>query len=204
MRCHPSLPEIEPESQRLGRQRGFTLVEILVMLVVLAIVSIITVANMQRAMTKSRTNRGLRSINSAVDFARAEALKRHSPVGVVFGQSMLVFEDWDGAASNGVFDNPGDPLISTWNVDETLAFGTAPAADSDTKTVLTTVVYESDGALGGPTGGGAAYLTDIKGNTFRVRVNPVTGASRTEMWTLDDSTSTWIWSARRETWKWKY
>jgi prepilin-type N-terminal cleavage/methylation domain-containing protein len=200
MHCHPSLPEIDPELERLGRQRGFTLVEILVTLVVLALISVITVANMHRAMVKSRTNRGLRSVNSAVDFARTEALKRHSPVGVVFGQSMVVFEDWDGAASNGVFDNPGDPLISTWNVDETLTFGTAPATDSDTKTVLTTVVYESDGALGGPAGGGAAYLTDIKGNIFRVRVNPITGASRTEMWDSDDSK----WSARRETWKWKY
>jgi Tfp pilus assembly protein FimT len=204
MRCSESLPEIESESQRLGRQRGFTLAEILVMLLVLALISVITVANMHRALVKSRTNRGLRSISSAVDFARTEALKRHSPVGVVFGQSMVVFEDWDGAASNGVYDNPGDPLISTWDVDAILTFGTGPASDTDSKTVLNTVVYESDGALGGPAGGGAAYVTDIRGNDFRVRVNPVTGASRTEMWTKEPDTNTWYWSARRETWQWKY
>lgn len=200
MRCQASTPEtVSAEAGKLVRQRGFTLVEILVMLVILAIIAVITVANMQRALTKSRTNRGLRTIASTIDFARAEALKRRSPVGVVFGKSMTVFEDWDGAASNGIFDSPGDPLVMTNDVDETLTFNDSePVGDLDAKTLLTTVVYSSDGSLSAPAGGGASYVEDVKGNVFRIKVNAVTGAARTEK--FDGSG----WSARREEWQWAY
>jgi hypothetical protein len=118
---------------------------------------------------------------------------------VVFGSTLTVFEDWDGATSNGVFDSPGDPLIMVKDVDQTLAFaGSTPKGDGDPKSLLATVVYSSDGSLSFPAGGGAAYVQDGKGNIFRIRVNAVTGASRTEK--FNGST----WSARREEWQWKY
>jgi len=192
-------------SSRLSRERGFTLIEAIVVVVIVGLTVVIALPNLQRAKIRSRTAGAVRIVSNLLDRTRSEALKRRSPVVLTFdagNRLFTVFEDWDpGNATvatngNGTLDANED-LIDELLLDRELSWVSAPTGDSSPLPQWTSVVYGPDGALQGA--GGAAYLEDTKGNTFRIRVNAVTGSTRLEKW-LGGSD----WTPRREEWKWYY
>jgi len=186
--------------------RGFTLVELLVVLVLVGIVLLVAIPNLRRVQIKAQVSRALRNVDNVFLRARGEAVKRHSPVGIVINaqtRQFTVFEDWDpGNANvptngNGVRDANED-IIATRTLDREVSFAAKPSGDTDPQPDLkgSTVFYGSDGAL--RSAGGALYLADNRGNEFRIRVVAATGAARVEMWTGN------TWTPRREQWVWKY
>jgi len=190
--------------ERSRGQGGFTLNEALIMLAIFAMVLVIALPNWMRAQTKARANDAMRGVEDTFNFARTEALKRHSPVVLnvnVAGRSFSAFEDWDptnqdvGSNDNGVRDG-AELVILTRSLDTALEF----TADPQGGTPLSTVVYSSDGSNRGHIGGDSVYFTDVKNNIFRLHVNPVTGSSRVEKWIASNTS----WSPRREVWQWSY
>jgi Tfp pilus assembly protein FimT len=166
---------------------------------------VIALPNLERARIRSRTIGGVRAVSNLLDRTRAEALKRRSPVVLNFNSGnrvFTIFEDWDPANGTVGTNNDGnlngnEERIDILRLDRELTWASAPSGDSSPLPQWTSVSYGPDGALQGA--GGAAYLQDTKGNVFRIRVNVVTGSTRTEKW-LGASN----WSPRREDWNWYY
>jgi len=188
--------------ERLG-PRGFTLVEVLVVLALLTIILLMAVPTMRRAQVKSATNDGLQEVGRLVDLARTESIKRHIPVGLLLGtdeRKVQVWEDWNpadpGAGTNN--DHLPNESHTAWLADIRLTQALRLSADYDLNTPF--AIWRSDGSIH-PGGGGDIELVDRNGNIFRIRVNPLTGSWRLEMRIgpgADD------WSPRREKWVWKY
>jgi len=188
------------------RERGFTLVEILLVIVLLGIALLIAVPTLHRLQVKSQTSRAVRGADTVFLLARGAALKRHSPVGIVIkatAPQFTIFEDWDpnnanvATNGNGVKD-PSEDLIATRTLGSGVELSSGPSGDTDPKSDLegTTVFYGQDGAL--RSAGGALYLADNRGNVFRILVVAATGAARSEKWTGT------TWTPRREQWVWKF
>ncbi len=189
-------------------QRGFTLVEGLVVLVLIGLAVVIAVPNLQRVRVQARTESATRELLRAVGIARNEALKSHTPMGVVVdtgGRRLQVFEDWDRGGADVATNNNGardanENIVETVPLDTDLEFTTNPGG-FDTK--ISTITWNNTGApellnLGDPTTGGSVWLRDTPGNVFRIRINGTTGSPSFEMWTGSG------WSSNRENWKWKY
>ncbi len=184
-----------------GRDRGFTLVEALVMLLIVAMAAVVAIPNLQRVLIKTQTTQAIAGLAGAFDLARSEALRRHSPVAasIVLNPKghllVTVWEDWDpnntvaGTNNNGVQD-ASELVVERRLIDSVIEFTGAPSSS------LTLIVYRSDGSL--QSAAGSIFVEDQRGNLFRVRVNPVTGATRLEMKVGP------IWEARKEKWSWTY
>jgi Tfp pilus assembly protein FimT len=186
-----------------GRQRGFTLVEALVMLAIVAMAALVAIPNLQRVMIKTQTTQAIAGLAGAFDLARSEALRRHSPVGAVIttipegNLVVTVWEDFDPSnavvsTNNNFVQDDSELVVERRTVEPVIEFSPSPP------TSITQVVYRSDGSLWNPGNGGMVHLQDQRGNLFRVRVNGVTGSTRLEM----KMGSTW--EGRREKWSWKY
>ena len=199
-----------------GGERGMTLVEIIIVLAILGMIAVIAVPNLFRFRVRARAIEALRGLVGIVEFARAEALKRHSVVTVHFNDEMkqfTVFEDWTtdtaGTNDNGLYD-AGEAVLMTRLLSEGLDPEANPSTDVSVFDLTSgsevcgtdcyhVASYGSGGALSGAGGGGGLYFTDMPGNHFRLSINTVTGAARTEKWISGSD-----WSARREDWVWKY
>ena len=204
----PELPE-ELSARTRRKQTGFTLLEAVLVLAIVGLTALVALPMLHRTKVKSGSNQALRAVNSLLDQARAEALKRHSPVAIIISTSdrtFQVFEDWDPAnaevATNGNGKLDGAELVTdSLTLDGALRYAHPSggpviefAVNSDSDRYL---AYRADGSL--MTVGGSLQYADSWNNFFRVRVNASTGAARTEKWLGGTK-----WTPRREQWVWKY
>ena len=187
-----------------SRERGFTLIEIMVVLLIVALAVLIALPNMRRVTVRSGATSALNSVVGPFNLARAEAVKRHSPICVLYEESdrmITVFEDWDvnndalaATNRNGILDGNEETIVSK-------PFPSGLLAYSGTQ--ISKVIYRTDGSLDTlasvPTNGGVASLIDKSGNQFQVRINGVTG-----MVTVEGQTPAGTWSTVKEAWEWKY
>jgi type IV fimbrial biogenesis protein FimT len=191
-------------------QRGFTLVEGLVVLVLIGLAVVIAVPNLQRVRVQARTTSSLRDIERATGLARTEALKRHSPMGVVFdkaGHRLQVFEDWDSGGAdvasndNGSLESNEDSLVEI-PLDADIEFTSNPGGGG--MVGVATVTWGSDGSIshGVTSTVNSQWIRDTPGNIFRIRFIEATGNSSVEKWTKVGASDTW--TAKRELWQWKY
>jgi prepilin-type N-terminal cleavage/methylation domain-containing protein len=191
-------------------QRGFSLIEAILVVVILTMALLISLPNLHRTRVMAQANQETRSLMGLLELARFEALNRHSPVAVSVSSvgECLVFEDWnDGdptASTNddGSYDGPGEELIRRAWVRQKLQLVHPTGASAVQTGAVSSLVYRSDGSLkqvGGLPANPAVYLGDEFGNFFRVRVNRLTGSPRVEKH-LGGS----VWSPRDERWTWEY
>jgi len=216
---------IELTAQRPG-QRGFSLVETLVMMMVVALALAITIPSVRKTTIKSRAQQGLADIDMVIMRARTEAIRRRIPVSVDFDGSQRrfsVFEDWNRNVApdtspadvnnhNGSLDT-GEELIFARTLDIKLAFipydrlsSELPSAALDSELAdLGNLTYGADGGYESNTTisasqyGAASYLKDEYGNFFRVAVSSFTGKSTIEMFV-----SGLGWTSKKGDWRWKY
>ena len=190
-----------------SRERGFSLTEVLVVLVIFSMAFVVAMPNFQRQRVIGAAINSLREIEGVHRFARLEALRRHSQVGIAFSstaRTVTVFEDRnradDAAAGNenGQLDN-GEDVLRRLTVGRALEYS-RPDTGSTVDVGGATLLYRSDGSLR-PAGVTipAVYLADSKLNYFRIRINSITGGARTEKW-IDGGR----WSKRTEDWSWNY
>jgi len=87
-------------------EKGFTLVEMMIILVVIAILGALAVPNMNRVFTKNKLRASTTSVTSSLYLARMKAINEGEPYGVKFfgNGSYHVLKDPYGASE--VFGNP--------------------------------------------------------------------------------------------------
>ena len=203
-----------------SNQQGFTLVEGLVVILIIGLAATVAIPNLQRVKIKTETQQAVYQVAGYVDLARSEALRRHSPIGIIWGSSVdtddqwfRIFEDWDPAPPDAAVPKLATDGDSVLNGNEEVIkkdllslkitmMVAPPTGDLDPKTALFVsggdgIFYKSDGSL--DSGDGAAYFTDSFGNLFRLRINAVTGSPR-----IEKMLPTRYWSPKKEDWEWYY
>lgn len=94
---------------RKNTSRGFTLVELMVILSIVAILAAVSVPSFLKVVRRERFRELNRSIYTAVSLARREAQRRNKKVLVAFTTtSVKTFIDAD---ANSIFDAGTDPLL---------------------------------------------------------------------------------------------
>ncbi len=91
-------------------EKGFTLVELIIVMAIMAIISAIAVPNYKAFMTQRRLNGAAREVMSSLMEARMKAVSINQRVKVSF-ESDHEYEMWNDADSNGIVaDNEGDDI----------------------------------------------------------------------------------------------
>lgn len=190
-----------------NRARGFTLVEMLVVIAIIAIVAVITIPALHKMIVRSRLEGFASEVSGLMQRARLEAVKRSVPtvMRVDFeNDELVVFVDVDFAVPGnaGVF-NP-DTSVPPGDADFELIRRRKPAkvafqgpddgeegADAvngftvnpEDGSLPNQAVFNPDGSIEDP---GGFRLADPKGNILEVRVAPQATA-RVELRKYDPS-----------------
>lgn len=186
----PSPPRSSSDA-RIPRQRGFTLLEAILVVAVLAIVSLGVVPAIRQALTRAQLDGITRQTSVFLTQARLEAIRSATPVVVrqdPTGTGLEGFADVDG---DGTFNpTPGVPrrttdyLVGRLPMPNRVAL--AAPAGLDVYDGLTVVdgehraVFRPDGSIEIP---GALRLGDVAGEFREIRIEPqVTPRTRVLKW----------------------
>lgn len=191
------------EAERL-RQRGFTLVEALVVVALLGIILAVAIPNLRRARVRAHMLEQVNSLRQATAIGRMNAIKSGTQVilGVPMGNGVTLTE-WFDDNGNETLD-AGEKVISRWRLPDDIVVSEATEADHRLRDASGNKVvrFRRDGVVesnvsGGDTGLGALVLTDRPGNQIRITIAGGTGTTIVEM--KNDSGG---WS--RDTRYWRY
>ena len=186
-----------PEST-LPRQRGFSLIEVLVVMALATILVLAGVPSLQLWRVKSRMTGDMQQITGAVITARMQALRR----GV---QTVL---ELDPSASHQVRygdDDDGNEQLETGDVQGQLRLNesitmSVPSCYSLGSSSTKGILFAPDGrvtsdAAGNGAGACQVELTDPAGNRVRLLLNSGSGTIARQMWTGS------TWSDELRYWK---
>lgn len=197
------------------RARGFTLLEILVVLAVLMTALLLVLPALQNLIVRSKVEGSAREIASMLQIARLEAVKRSVPMVVRLdpvSNEVIAFADVDGVDSDdppdGIY-NPvaGDPAgqtdlqIGRAGIQERVSLrapGGQPAVDGlPSIDGFWVVRFNPDGSAQDV---GAYRLADVRDNFLEVRVGPAASARVTvNKW---DGTGWWSRGEGGHPWRW--
>ncbi len=181
---------------RRGMQRGYTLIEILVVVALIGIILVIAIPNMRRARVRAHMLEQVRSLRQGVALGRINAIRAGTPVvlGLAAGTG-TVFRLWEDPNGNEAYDS-GERIV--W---ERHLAGDITIAEDTTRGLRTLtdgskgVVFRRDGVVlasaAGDAGYGAVTLTDRNSNVVRISIASGTGTVVVEMpdgsggWTTD-------------------
>jgi len=174
--------------------RGFTLVEIMVVLAIMAILMGLSAMALSTYLPYSNLKRATRTIISLCQLARMEAIKRNTNVAVVFNaanRTCAVYTE-DGPDNNWSTENDNE-LFRRFSLSE-LQGGIDFGHGAATKTVSGASISNSTSPLppsdrfvfnprGGITGSlGTVYLQDRTGATMAVTVRSFSGSMLVRQW----------------------
>lgn len=111
--------------RRHGRIRGFTMVELVVVLAVIMVITGVALPSFMRAYQYYQLSDGATRMANVIKFTRYEAIRRNTPVNYVIGQPGAITTAWTDSNGNGAVD-PGERQV-VFSTNVTLAgAGTVP------------------------------------------------------------------------------
>lgn len=91
--------------------KGFTLIEMMIVIAIMAILSAIAAPNLQTYMAQRRLNGAARQVMTDLMEARMKAVNLNQKVKVSFGSVGHTYQTWNDADDNGtVADDEGDDI----------------------------------------------------------------------------------------------
>lgn len=189
-------------------ERGFTLVEMMVVLVLIFLIVGISLPNLQRAIVRADLMGEVKKIKGAVMFSRVHAVKNSRTVALKIlddndTQEGAVLTAWvDDDASGTV--NGSEEILKEWNVGHPtgniITLGPDGASARDLFNLSGnllgvvflpngTAITNASGDIG--VGMGSVILEDTKFNQIRITINAGAGTVIQEMWNfIDDEWTT--------------
>jgi len=198
-------------SRRPG-ERGFSLMEILVVLALVTVIVAVTVPNLRRSRIRAEMLEQVNMCKQAVAVARIEAVKGRQQVVLGFvgtalytaeGGELRAFVDADG---DEVYD-AGERILNTWDVSDAVEVrldGTNPLRNLGGLGADRGLVIRPDGVVlagtaAAPVGQGAYRLQDQYGNVIRLTHFSGAGSVQAEM-LVPATANTWDTNLRH----WSY
>lgn len=197
---------VDPNTKKVG-QRGFTIIELLVVIFIVFILAMLTIPTILEVIYKSKMQSTNRLATTLAQNARYRAIKRRVPCGVHTDSTtniVTAFLDTDG---NGAYTVGADEILSTYEFPRYIGYDSpaGPVFDGmNTDGTEHWVMFDPDGSLD-PVG--AFRYGDNRGNFFEVRFGPA-ATGKVQVRKYNDSVAVnhdgtkWWGNAEGVPWEW--
>jgi prepilin-type N-terminal cleavage/methylation domain-containing protein len=176
-------------------QRGFTLIEVMIVLAIVAVVAAAVVPNVLRTIVKAQGQAEIGAIRNGIMLARTRAIQSGSQAVVHFDIDPTgpdVMRSWLDTNGNEVWDG-GEATLVIHAVDPRMSL----TADASWVALASQpsdrgAVFQPNGTVilaGGSVGSANLVMTDTNANTVRLVIQAPAGTTRAQM--LDPKTSAW-------------
>lgn len=197
MKCSIFEPVVLPDDPR--NQRGFTLVEMMVVVAMVALILGVTLPNLWRAAVRADMMSQVGIIQQSIGISRIFAIKNSSQVALQFLPedapiAKYAIHAWVDANENGALD-VGEEEVGQWPMTGEITIDTEEGNASHTLHGLAGtalgVVFLANGTaivhddqVG--TGQGAVVLQDTYENRLRIIIQGGSGSVLTDMWQYEE------------------
>ena len=164
-----------PKAREARDQRGFSLIEILVVLVLLGLVVMVGMPAMQDWLERYRVRTAAQSIAADMQLQRMRAVSRNRRFCVQFNQAGGTYTLWDGDPVNGLVQQMvPEPIVLPMGV--TFTGGAGDPVEPAWQGNADYAVFHPDGSINDRLAqDDTITLTNAIGDSFRVVINQVTG-----------------------------